>query len=307
MLITILKNPVYLLNFPKEYLPDAMHAIVKIILHPNSETLPFFNYSESTTQVSIVTESPTDFKHVPFVQITETPFRTLSIHAEDDSFSGKRIVDLSWPLAQNAISIFYLSTYQSDFIFVRERRLKKVVSILEKRGYLFDGLEILDLICASPLDDMICASPDIPILSDIPVKLLLNIENEPETNLRLAGVNRESIENFPVSLISLLFYSDSNHELFSFTFTHDGISILATLATLSSLKLGGCLHLDPERLCCVQSDLSNFSTDKYGIVWRLSEILAAKEIGLMYLSTLTSANVLCLAKDLESVREILLK
>ena len=32
--------------------------------------------------------------------------------------SGKRINDLSAPLAQANISIFYLSTYQTDFIFV---------------------------------------------------------------------------------------------------------------------------------------------------------------------------------------------
>lgn len=34
--------------------------------------------------------------------------------------SGKRINDLSAPLAQAGISIFYLSTYQTDFIFVRK-------------------------------------------------------------------------------------------------------------------------------------------------------------------------------------------
>lgn len=35
--------------------------------------------------------------------------------------SGKRISDLSGPLAQNKFSIFYMSTYQTDFVLVRTR------------------------------------------------------------------------------------------------------------------------------------------------------------------------------------------
>ena len=35
--------------------------------------------------------------------------------------SGKRINDLTAPLANANISIFYLSTYQTDFIFVSRK------------------------------------------------------------------------------------------------------------------------------------------------------------------------------------------
>jgi hypothetical protein len=33
-------------------------------------------------------------------------------------YAGKRINDLSFPLAKAGISIFYLSTYQADYILV---------------------------------------------------------------------------------------------------------------------------------------------------------------------------------------------
>jgi hypothetical protein len=49
-------------------------------------------------------------------------------HAQLLETSGKRINDISAPLAQASISIFYLSTYHTDFLFVKERRLAQLRS-----------------------------------------------------------------------------------------------------------------------------------------------------------------------------------
>lgn len=44
--------------------------------------------------------------------------------------SGKRISDLSGPLAQGKFSIFYMSTYQTDFVLVNLYKLHKSVILI---------------------------------------------------------------------------------------------------------------------------------------------------------------------------------
>ncbi len=101
-----------------------MHPILNnILLHER----PFFSYTENSLEVSIIADMETcqnDFhfytnEMCPGFQICPDPFFALQIDNEDgiDS-SGKRISELSQTLAGAGISIFYLSTYQTDFIFV---------------------------------------------------------------------------------------------------------------------------------------------------------------------------------------------
>jgi hypothetical protein len=60
--------------------------------------------------------------------------------------AGRRINELSKPLAQAGISIFYLSTYQTDLVFVKEKRLQMVVQAL-------DGWHVTDLSALDRLEE----------------------------------------------------------------------------------------------------------------------------------------------------------
>ncbi|KAJ3090512.1 hypothetical protein HK102_003477, partial [Quaeritorhiza haematococci] len=83
----------------------------------------FFSYTENSLEVSIVAD----------------------IDDEDGlDNSGKRINELSAPLARAGISIFYLSTYQTDFIFFKERRLSLVISTLQQCNFDFVDLGAWD-------------------------------------------------------------------------------------------------------------------------------------------------------------------
>jgi hypothetical protein len=52
--------------------------------------------------------------------------------------SGRRISDLSRPLAQEKFSIFYMSTYQTDFVLVKKKKKKKK-KIKIKLGYSYES------------------------------------------------------------------------------------------------------------------------------------------------------------------------
>ncbi|KAL6617901.1 hypothetical protein U3516DRAFT_629007 [Neocallimastix sp. 'constans'] len=151
MSISLLPVRLQLLTFPKESLPYVTHAILKNVLFKKQNK--FFSYTENSMEISVIADIETiekDFPKnnsptCPGICICEDPFRALQIDNEYGiDMSGKRINDLSAPLAQAGISIFYLSTYQTDFIFVKEKRIPLVVSVL-KKSFQFIDLDLLNI------------------------------------------------------------------------------------------------------------------------------------------------------------------
>lgn len=53
--------------------------------------------------------------------------------------AGKRVLELTSPLAMAGISIFFISTYFSDYIIVPLHSKKSVISALESRGFQFEN------------------------------------------------------------------------------------------------------------------------------------------------------------------------
>ncbi|RJE17518.1 hypothetical protein PHISCL_10144, partial [Aspergillus sclerotialis] len=51
--------------------------------------------------------------------------------------AGQRVLDLTSPLAMAGISIFFITTYFSDYIVVPLHSKAQVIDALEKRGFRF--------------------------------------------------------------------------------------------------------------------------------------------------------------------------
>ncbi|KAJ3105302.1 hypothetical protein HDU96_008615 [Phlyctochytrium bullatum] len=180
--ISILPFRLRLVTFPKIYLASVMHPIVKNLFFTKHQN--FFSFTENSWEISIIAEAsvvqdfPNPSEH-PWLSVSEDLFRALQIDSEHGvETSGKRISDLSAPLAQAGISIFYLSTYLTDFIFVsasclkvhspfhrphrllrnlkvKEKRLPLVISTLRGRNFTFidDSQTLLNLVgVAAPTD-----------------------------------------------------------------------------------------------------------------------------------------------------------
>lgn len=71
------------------------------------------------------------------VEISYEKWSVIQVDSHSDSAdsSGARIHSISAPLSAAGISIFYQSSYMSDFIFVKEWRLNEVISILTAAGF----------------------------------------------------------------------------------------------------------------------------------------------------------------------------
>ncbi|KAI8905297.1 hypothetical protein DFJ77DRAFT_479580 [Powellomyces hirtus] len=162
MSITILPVRLQLLSLPKEALPGIMHAVVKN-LHFRGRNDTFFSYTENHLEVSIIADTDTvahDFARysstTPGLVICPDPFRALQIDGVGDGggenavdSSAQRINEISRPLAKAGVSILYLSTYQTDYVFVKERRMELVVRTLKESDFDFLDVEMMGDGCDS--------------------------------------------------------------------------------------------------------------------------------------------------------------
>ncbi|OUM59234.1 hypothetical protein PIROE2DRAFT_47266, partial [Piromyces sp. E2] len=181
----------------------------------------FFSYTENSMEISIIADVETiekDFPKnnspiCPGLCICEDPFRALQIDNEYGlEMSGKRINDLSAPLAQAGISIFYLSTYQTDFIFVKEKRIPLVVSVL-KKSFQFIDLDLLNIEFPMYLnnnDEQFLPPENVSSwLKDILVEVRRQCKKSlSDKNLRLIGLNREYMEGWALVMMKIMFYPE---------------------------------------------------------------------------------------------------
>ncbi|KAF9322024.1 hypothetical protein BG003_008215 [Podila horticola] len=163
MSVSLLSDRLRLLRFPREDLELCSHAILKHILfrdysHSNRQRHqePLFSYIDNSLEISIfgdcdaiTRDFPKDL--CPGLEVSSHIYRALQVD-NDDTFNSSRISSIVEPLANAGVSIFYMSTYQTDLLFVQENRLPVVFSTLSK-----NGLNI------HREDNVTCTPPDTPI------------------------------------------------------------------------------------------------------------------------------------------------
>ncbi|KAJ3145998.1 hypothetical protein HDU89_006728 [Geranomyces variabilis] len=101
----------------------------------------------TTTQVADVDTVARDFAVIPCagMVICPDPFRALQVDSNGVlGNSAERINEISKPLAMAGVSILYLSTYQTDYVFVKERRMPLVISTLQASDFAFLDVESFD-------------------------------------------------------------------------------------------------------------------------------------------------------------------
>ncbi|KAI8379105.1 uncharacterized protein BYT42DRAFT_593379 [Radiomyces spectabilis] len=222
--------------------------------------------------------------------ISSDIFRILQVDDEGgQDLSGKRISDLSGTLAQGQFSIFYMSTYQTDFVLVKDRRLRQAVQALQEHGFEFEDLEEVSLEQAMP-ELSLDADAGLPLAPPLPDKQAENTffeSNVLENELRCVGLNPHYRREWAMTMLKIICYPELIIEGYSdeeYIFQDE----------------------DSASLRVIQVNLANSHLDRCGIVRSISHPLASEaHINLLYLSTFKSANILVSADDLQQAEEIL--
>ena len=115
-------------------LPD-MYAVCRL---PPKATIPdwgtvspFYSVTQTSDEISIVCKS----KEVPVGVKAERNWRLIKVEgALDFSLSGI-LASLTVPLAKAKISIFAISTFNSDYLLVQDKSFSKAITALRKSEF----------------------------------------------------------------------------------------------------------------------------------------------------------------------------
>ena len=94
----------------------------------------FISLTISADETSLVCAQ----KHVPPGCIAQKGFAAMRIKGVLDFSLTGVLAGISGILAKEEISIFAISTYDTDYIFVKQEELEKSIKALEENGYDFE-------------------------------------------------------------------------------------------------------------------------------------------------------------------------
>lgn len=96
------------------------------------ESSAFFSVTRTTSELSIVC----DEKAIPRSDQTHAGLRCLAVRGPLDLSEVGVIASLSRPLAEAGISIFSISSFDTDYIFVPQGAVGRAVEALEAAGHV---------------------------------------------------------------------------------------------------------------------------------------------------------------------------
>ncbi|KAI4255518.1 MAG: hypothetical protein LQ352_002549 [Teloschistes flavicans] len=149
-----------LIHIPLKHYQTYLQALLRLIFPPKSDVegyesssswtnrYPFLNISVTPTECSLV--CPKSLGKELFGQasaitanrahaaiISSENYVVMSVEGEGLE-AGKRVLELTSPLALAGISIFFITTYFSDYVIVPAKSRGQVIRALEDRGFRFE-------------------------------------------------------------------------------------------------------------------------------------------------------------------------
>lgn len=115
-------------------LPD-MYAVCRL---PSKSTIPewgtvspFYSVTRTSDEISIVCES----KDVPSGVKAKRNWRMIKVEGPLDFSLVGILASLAVPLAKAQISIFSISTFDTDYLLVQDKSLSKAIAVLKESGF----------------------------------------------------------------------------------------------------------------------------------------------------------------------------
>uniref|UniRef100_A0A8B9Q5B7 Cytosolic arginine sensor for mTORC1 subunit 1 n=1 Tax=Apteryx owenii TaxID=8824 RepID=A0A8B9Q5B7_APTOW len=260
----ILEHRVRVLSVARRGLWLYTHPLVKLLFLPQRCRCKFFSLTETPEDYTIMLDEE-GFKELPpseFMQVADSTWLVLSVVSNGRASSGCQATGVTKiaksviaPLAEHNVSVLMLSTYQTDFILVREKDLPMVIHTLagEFDIYKEENGESVPVNCDDVSNGFLkpkpAASPTVhPVQS-------------PQNRFCILTVAPDTLPAIATMLIDVLFYSHR--------FPSDLLLTSSTGELWRMVRIGG----------------QPLGFDECGIVAQIAEPLANVDISAYYIST----------------------
>uniref|UniRef100_A0A3P8QWG7 Cytosolic arginine sensor for mTORC1 subunit 1 n=1 Tax=Astatotilapia calliptera TaxID=8154 RepID=A0A3P8QWG7_ASTCA len=298
----ILDHRLRVTSISKNGLVNFTHPLIKLIFLRNRTRCKFFSLTETPENYTVVLDEE-GFKELrpsEHLQVESAIWLPLNVVSNGSASSSSQAVGVTKiaksviaPLAQQHVSVFMLSTYQTDFILVKEKDLSVVVSTLEEEFNIYkeEGGESVPVHCQDVSNGLHKNGREAIQPTVHPVLI-------PKNQFCVMSLDPDTLPSIATTLIDVLFYSSSPKEdpqpspsqdcvkFFSFSLIDGYISLVMDteaqrqfpadlLFTSSSGELWRMVRIGGQPL----------GFDECGIVAQISQPLADSDISAYYIST----------------------
>ncbi|XP_073695971.1 cytosolic arginine sensor for mTORC1 subunit 1 [Garra rufa] len=318
----ILDHKLRVTSISKTALEQYTHPLIKLIFLRNRTRCKFFSLTETPENYTVVLDEE-GFKELQpseHLQVEGSTWLPLNVVSNGNTSSSSQAVGVTKiaksviaPLAEQHVSVFMLSTYQTDFILVREKDLSVVVETLVEEFNIFreEGGESVPVHSQDDYNGLQRNGREVPHATVHPVLI-------PENQFCVMSLDPDTLPAIATTLIDVLFYSNSPKEgasvdqdmdcikFFSFSLIDGYVSLVMDteaqrqfpadlLFTSSSGELWRMVRIGGQPL----------GFDECGIVAQISQPLADSDISAYYISTFSFDHALVPEEDIVSVTEML--
>jgi len=127
--LTVLPDRLLIVNFKSQDLRSSCHSLLQQFFFTSNR---FFSFSASPTETSLLIAADSVVSFPPDVfDIHPQTWKALEVQVGSNVFSGTNVNLLSNILAKAGISIYYLSTFHTDFILVPEDKVQEATNCLK--------------------------------------------------------------------------------------------------------------------------------------------------------------------------------
>ncbi|XP_077153229.1 cytosolic arginine sensor for mTORC1 subunit 1 [Ranitomeya variabilis] len=314
--LQLLEHRVRVTSIDKSGLWFYTHPIVKLLFLRHRTRCKFFSLTETPEDYTLMLDEEgfTELPQSDFLHVAEHTWRVLNVLSNGFHTGGVTKITKSViaPLAEQNVSVLMLSTYQTDYILVREDDLPLVIKTLLEELTIYKE-ENGELVRMSLSDVSDC----------LKVKSLFTVRvhpvQSPANRFCILTLDRDTLPSISTILLDVLFYSRESHEetaaqnsqsfsFFAFSLIDGYISIVMDaeiqkkfptdlLLTSSSGELWRMVRIGGQPL----------GFDECGIVAQIAGTLATADISAYYISTFNFDHALVPEDVIDTVITFLLE
>ncbi|XP_034364869.1 cytosolic arginine sensor for mTORC1 subunit 1 [Arvicanthis niloticus] len=319
MELHILEHRVRVLSLARPGLWLYTHPLIKLLFLPRRSRCKFFSLTETPEDYTLMVDEE-GFKELPpseFLQVAEATWLVMNVSHSGSVVQAAGVTKIARsviaPLAEHHVSVLMLSTYQTDFILVREQDLSVVIHTLAQE------FQIYREVGGEPVpvteDD---SSNGFPQTQHGPSPTVHPIQS-PQNRFCVLTLDPETLPAVATTLIDVLFYSHSvpkeaasgdsestSIPFFAFSLIEGYISIVMDAETQKKFPSDLLLTSSSGELWrMVRIGGQPLGFDECGIVAQIAGPLAAVDISAYYISTFNFDHALVPEGEIGCVIDIL--
>ena len=311
----ILEYSLRMATITKDAIANYTHYLIKIALLPNSRP-GFFSFTESKEDYSITLEEKAfqELPEGPGLSCSDCLWNVMTVSAGAMDCTGhamgisKIVNSIILPLAGNGVSLFCMSTYQGDFILVKQQDLASAIRCLSGRFKIFDEAGYHNLAPKINFESQLCDEN-----SECRSHPLVHSIVCPLNQFYIISLNNQHFQSLIPTLIDLMFYSSTRtppsegyETFFHFSLVDGDLSVVLDdkdLARIPSNYFYTSSFREQWRIIKIGDYPLGF--DEYGVVAQIAEPLVEAKITTFYISSCHLGNTLVPEDNITQALDIL--